>query len=213
MNTPTPHAPHHGANARARLQRRRPRAATPSLDDTVTAIKQLPPEQRRVAVDDFLSSHRDFAAALAQRFKGDDFDAGQVALVALWQAIEKWEPARGRNFYNFARWGTYMSCWKEIRRSRVVAGADRTAAAHVSEADDFEAPDAVAAVDAEHDCAVAVEAVASLPPLHRRVIKQHFKLNVDDEAAAVRLPHSKVAMRALLAAALGRLRAAVVVAS
>lgn len=201
----------HATAARAALTKRRPRNTdVPSLDATVIAIKALPEQQRRVAVEDFLRTRQDFAASLAKRFRGDDVDAEQTALVALWQAIENWEPGRGRNFYNFARWGVYMSGWKEIRRSRVVAGACRTAAAHIDEADEVEAPDAVAAVDAEHDHDSVVSALSALPPLHRRIISAHFKLNVDAEAAAVKLPCSKVAIRALLQAALGRLRAVVV---
>lgn len=51
-----------------------------------------------------------------------------------------------------------------------------------------------------------IEALAKLPPSHRRVVGDSFGVAVDAEAAAATLPGSVVAVRALLKAALGRLR-------
>lgn len=48
--------------------------------------------------------------------------------------------------------------------------------------------------------------VAKLPALHRRVVAEHFGLDVDREASRARLPGSVVAVRCVLKAALGRLR-------
>lgn len=49
-------------------------------------------------------------------------------------------------------------------------------------------------------------ALQRLPPSHRRVVADSFGVGVDSEAASVQLPGSVVAVRALLKAALGRLR-------
>ncbi len=49
-------------------------------------------------------------------------------------------------------------------------------------------------------------ALQKLPPSHRRVVADNFGVGVDSEAASVQMPGSVVAVRALLKAALGRLR-------